>query len=245
MSQNELNTKRRDFVVTGASRGIGEHFARRTAADDNNVVLIARSRESLETVTNEIVEAGGQATYLVADVTNAASIPGNIDVLVNNAGINHSARALDTSADDFKRVIDTNLNGISFAAQAVARRMRHTGGGAIVNVASILGLRVSGGLASYIASKSAVLQITKALALEWARYDIRVNALCPGYIETAMNRDFFVSEADLALIRRIPQRRLGQMSDLDEPLRLLCSPGAAYITGAVLAVDGGHLVSGL
>lgn len=235
MEQKSHGRTKRNFVVTGASRGIGEHFARRIAAAGDNVILIARSADKLEAITNEILVGGGQASFVIADVSDAASIsnaiasiPYDIDVLVNNAGISQPSPALQTSADDFKRVVETNLNGVFFTAQAVARRMQHTGGGAIVNVASILGLRVSGGLSSYIASKSAIVQVTKALALEWARFDIRVNALCPGYIETPMNRDFLTSAAGEALIRRIPQRRLGQMSDLDEPLRLLCSPGASY-----------------
>jgi len=141
-------------------------------------------------------------------------------------------------------VLQPNLTGAFLVAQQAARAMRGRGG-TIVNVASILGERVSKGLAAYAASKAGLIQLTKALALEWATLDIRVNALAPGYIETDLNRDFFASEAGQRLISRIPQKRLGQMQDLDGPLLLLCSDQSRYMTGSVIAVDGGHLVSGL
>lgn len=243
---------RRRIMVTGASSGLGEHFARSLAARGQHVILAARSRDRLQRIAAEIAEAGGTAEVVGLDVTDAASvaaafaaIEGRIDVLVNNAGIASNEPALTMAPETFDAVVDTNLKGVFLVAQAAAQRMAVAGGGAIVNVASILGLRVAGNVAAYAASKAATVQLTKALALEWARHGIRVNALCPGYIETPLNREFFASDAGQALIRRIPQRRLGQLCDLDAPLELLCSDGAAYITGAVLAVDGGHLVSSL
>lgn len=245
---------RRVALVTGASSGLGEHFARMLAADGYHVVLAARRRERLEEIALEIGSVGGSTAIAEMDVTDAKSIatafesvPGRIDVLVNNAGISGEGPAITASSEQWDAVIDTNLNGVFLTAQAAAQRMRTQdgGGGAIVNIASILGLRVAGHVAAYAASKAAVIQLTKALALEWARYGIRVNALCPGYIETPINEAFFATEEGKALIRRIPQRRLGQLSDLDAPLRLLCSDAASYMTGAIVAVDGGHLVSSL
>ena len=142
-------------------------------------------------------------------------------------------------------MLDTNLKGMFFLAQALAPGMRERGGGSIINVASILGLRQAAGVVSYAVSKAGVIQLTQALALEWARHGIRVNALAPGYMETELNRHFWQSEAGQALIKRIPQRRLGQLHELDGPLLLLASDASRYMTGAVLAVDGGHLVSTL
>lgn len=241
---------KRTVLVTGASSGLGAHFAQVLARDGWNVILAARRLERTAAAAEELVLQGLSASALEMDVTDPASvsagfaaIEGLIDVVVNNAGVSGEGAALDVSPQAFDEVIATNLGGVFHVAQTAARRMRTTGGGAIVNIASILGLRVAGGVAAYAASKAGVIQLTKALALEWARYGIRVNALCPGYIETPINAAFFATEAGKALIKRIPQRRLGQLSDLDAPLRLLCSPEASYMTGSIVAVDGGHLVS--
>lgn len=243
-------------LVTGASSGLGAHFARLMARSGFDVVLAARRVDALESLKAEIEAAGGRAVALRMDVSDPASIAaafGDLDaqglsigVVVNNAGVTDARPALDMAADDWDRVVDTNLRGVFLVAQAAARRIKESGtGGAIINVASILGHRVAGNLASYTASKGGVIRLTEALALEWARHDIRVNALCPGYIATDINRDFFESEPGKALIRRIPQRRLGTPEDLDGALMLLATDAGRYITGASLAVDGGHLVSSL
>ena len=238
-------------LVTGASGGLGLHFAGLLARHGARVVLAARRADALETACAQIVAQGGKAEPVLLDVSDAQSVADvigrlDIDILINNAGISIAKPALDLGEADWDDVIDTNLKGSFLVAQAVARRMKHAGRpGAIVNIASILGLRVAGNLSVYAASKAATIQMSKSLALEWARHGIRVNALCPGYIETDLNRDFFASGDGQALIRRIPQRRLGQPEDLDAALLLLCSEAGRYITGATLAVDGGHLVSSL
>ena len=251
-----LSLTNRTALVTGASAGLGRHFAGVLAAAGARVALAARRRESLDAAVAEIEAAGGQAIAVPLDVTDAASVRngvreaagalGGLDILVNNAGATVAKPALDYAEEEWDRVIDTNLKGAFLTAQETARVMREQGrGGSIVNIASILGLRVAGHVVAYTASKAGLVQMTQALALEWARYGIRVNALAPGYMETDLNRDFLATDAGQALIRRVPQRRLGRLSDLDGPLLLLCSDASAYMTGAVVPVDGGHLVSTL
>jgi NAD(P)-dependent dehydrogenase (short-subunit alcohol dehydrogenase family) len=239
-------------LITGASSGLGAHFAAVLAKAGANIIIAARRVEALQDVAAAARLHGGTVKTLKLDVTDAGSIAAavpameGVDILVNNAGVVRNAAALDITEADWDAVIDTNLKGMFLIAQAVAKAMRAAGkGGAIINVASVLGLRQAGAVLPYAVSKAGVIQMTKVLALELARFGIRVNALAPGYLETELNRAFWATEAGQALIRRVPQRRLGQLSDLDGPLLLLASDASAFMTGSVLAVDGGHLVSTL
>ena len=245
----ELSVSGKRALITGASGGLGLHFAGVLARAGAEVTLAARRGQRVAQETARLTEAGLTARSATLDVTDRDSVTAlfetsSFDIVVNNAGIAGGGAAMELPLDEFERVVSTNLTGVFAVAQTAAQSMKDRGG-TIINIASILGLRVSGHVAAYAASKAGVVQLTKALALEWARYGIRVNALCPGYIETPINAEFFKTDAGTALIRRIPQRRLGAMGDLDGPLLLLASDASAYMTGSVVAVDGGHLVSGL
>ena len=246
----------RRALVTGASKGLGAHFAKTLAAAGATVAVAARKAEDCERVCNAIRQSGAKAFPIALDVASSDSVTyavakaamdlGGIDILVNNAGVTQTVPLLDQDEAGWDRIFDTNLKGAFLAGQAVARVMQLTGsGGTIINVASILGHRVAGQVAAYAASKAALVQLTKSMALEWARYGIRVNALCPGYIETDLNRDFFESDAGKAVVKRIPQRRLGTLADLEGPLLFLCSDASRFVTGSSLVADGGHLVSSL
>ena len=252
----ELSLSGRNALVTGANGSLGHHFAVTLARAGADVAVTARRRDSLDDVANKIRALGRRVAAVALDVTDAASVArafddastalGAIGVVVNNAGIAITKPLLDHTEDDWQRVIDVNLTGAWRVAQAAARHMvAQAKGGSIVNIASILGVRVASQVPSYAASKAALIQLTKAMALELARYRIRVNALAPGYIETGINRDFFASEAGQALVKRIPQRRIGTPDELDGALLLLASDAGSYMTGSVLTVDGGHVVNSL
>ena len=258
MSADALNQFRLDgrvVLVTGASSGLGTHFAQLLASVGARVAVAARRVDKLQAVVNGIAVAGGQARALSLDVSNAQSVRacfdelaswGAPDVVINNAGVTVTRPLLEQTEADFDQVLDTNLKGCWLVATEAARRMVAAGqGGSIVNVASILGERVAGGVAPYAISKAGVVQATKAMALELARHRIRVNALLPGYVVTDLNRDFLTSEPGDKLRSRIPSRRFGEMTDLDGPLLLLASDAGAAMSGATLAVDGAHLVNSL
>ena len=252
----ELTLEGHNALVTGANGGLGSHFAQTLARAGANVVVAARRIETLQPVVDALQGEASRIEPVALDVTDAASVAaaferassalGPLTVVVNNAGIAVTKPLLDQTEEDWLRVIDVNLNGAWRVAQAAARHMaQHQRGGSIVNIASILGLRVTSQLPSYAASKAAVVQLTKAMALELARHRIRVNALAPGYVETGINRAFFATDAGLAVIKSVPQRRIGTPDELDGALLLLASDAGSYITGTVLAVDGGHLVNSL
>ncbi|WP_182120168.1 SDR family oxidoreductase [Acidovorax sp. FHTAMBA] len=258
MSVDALSRFRLDgrvVLVTGASSGLGTHFAQLLASVGARVAVAARRADKLQAVVDGVAAAGGQARALSLDVSDAASVRacfdelaswGTPDVVINNAGVTVTRPLLEQTEEDFDQVLDTNLKGCWLVATEAARRMVAAGkGGSIVNVASILGERVAGGVAPYAISKAGVVQATKAMALELARHRIRVNALLPGYVVTDLNRDFLTSEAGDKLRSRIPSRRFGEMTDLDGPLLLLASDAGAAMSGATVAVDGAHLVSSL
>lgn len=249
---NLLNLAGKTAFVTGASGGLGAHFAEVLAKAGADVIVGARREGALAEVAERIRANGGRCTTTALDVSSSASIAAaeplltQVDILVNNAGIAIDKPFLDQSEADWDAVMDTNTKGMFLLTQAVARAMRARGaGGSIVNIASIVGLRQSSRLASYAASKAAAVQLTKVAALELARFGIRVNAICPGYIETDINRGLWDSEAGKLMLQRIPQRRTGQASELDGPLLLLASDASSYMTGSIVVADGGHLISSL
>ena len=243
-------------LVTGASGGLGKHFAETLAGAGATVAVGARRAEKVKEVVSGITATGGKAIAVNLDVSDRASIigafdeiqekVGTVNICVNNAGISGRDSALDTSDDGWDEVFSTNLKGTWMVTQETTKRLVAKNiGGSIINIASILGERVMPGVLTYTVSKAGVVQLTKALALEWARHNIRINAIAPGYVETDLNRALLQSDLGKKIIQRIPQRRTGELSDLDGPLLLLASDASTFMTGVIIPVDGGHLVSSL
>ena len=243
-------------LVTGASSGFGRHFGSVLARAGARVALGARRIERVKDACDEITAAGGEAIAVTLDVTDTDTIReafeateqalGLVTVVVNNAGITIPKPLVDLEGGDWSAVIDTNLNGVAYVTREASQRMIAAGqGGSVINIASILAQREQKLLTNYAASKAGVVQFTRVAALELAQYDIRVNAICPGYFETDLNRGWLASEDGQEMIRRIPQRRVGDLDNLNGPLLLLASEAGALMTGTSLTVDGGHVLSSL
>jgi 3-oxoacyl-[acyl-carrier protein] reductase len=241
-------------LVTGASSGLGVRFAQVLAAHGAAVVLVARRTDRLDAVRARIETSGGRAIAVAADVRDRAAMAaaydaaekafGTVTILVNNAGVVHSGRALEHTEEDWRHVLSTNLDAAFYWAQEAARRMLAAeAGGSIVNIASVLGFSPDKGVIAYAAAKAGVVQMTKALAIELAFKRIRVNAIAPGWITTEINRDYLASERGSAMKRQIPMGRFGEVEDLDGPLLLLASDAGRYMTGSTIVADGGQLAA--
>ncbi|MCP5270202.1 MAG: SDR family oxidoreductase [Burkholderiaceae bacterium] len=254
----DIDLSGRVALVTGASGGLGAQFARTLAAAGAGVVLAARRVERLKTLRAEIEAAGGDAHVVKLDVTDPDSIKaavahaetemGTIDILVNNSGVSTTQKLVDVQPEDFDYVMNTNARGAFFVAQEVGKRMiaRSRGaapgtftGGRIVNIASMAGLRVLGQIGVYCMSKAAVVHMTRAMALEWGRYGINVNAICPGYIDTEINHHHWQTEAGQKLVNMLPRKRVGQPKDLDAVLMMLCANESHFVNGAIISADDG------
>ena len=250
-----MNFNGKVALVTGASSGLGARFAKILAEAGAQVVLAARRVERLKELRAEIESNGGAAHLVALDVTDYASIKsaiahaeteaGPIDILINNSGVSSTQRLVDVTPEDYRYVMDTNLQGAFFVAQEAAKRMILRAKGdpsrqhRIINIASVAGLRVLSQIGVYCMSKAGVVQMTKAMALEWGRHGINVNAICPGYIETEINREYFQSEGGQKLIDMLPRKRIGYPEDLDGLLLLLSADESRFINGAIITADDG------
>ena len=248
-------------LVTGASSGLGAQFARTLARAGAGVVLASRRLEPLKELRARIEGEGGDAHVVELDVTDLDSIKaavahaetemGSIDILVNNSGVSTTQRIQDVTLEDYDFIFDTNVKGAFFVAQEVGKRMlaRSRGaapgsftGGRIINIASMAGLKVLPQIGAYCMSKAAVVQMTRAMALEWGRFGINVNALCPGYIDTEINHSHWQTEQGQKLISMLPRKRVGQPQDLDALIVMLASDQSHFVNGAVIAADDGFAV---
>ena len=252
-SADMFNLKGRVALVTGASSGLGVQFAKALADNGAAVALVARRADRLKSLKDEIEGKGGRAVAIEADVTDHAAVArafdaaekafGTVTILVNNAGIAHGGRAVEMPPEEWRKVLSTNLDAVFFWAQEAARRLLAAKKpGAIVNIASVLGLAVSKGAVAYATAKAGVVQVTKALAVELAFKGVRVNAIAPGWFVTEMNDDYLFGEEGAAIKREIPMGRFGNPGDLDGALLLLVSDAGSYITGATVVVDGGQVI---
>lgn len=239
-------------LITGASSGFGAHFAEVLAAVGADVILAARRTDKLEATARKVREAGGKAHTVRLDVADEESVKAAFDVMplpdvvINNAGINIEASTTDLAGDEWDQVMDTNVKGMWLVSrEAIRLWINEQRPGNIINIASILGLRVQSQLAVYAASKAAALQLTRSLALDYARYNIRANAICPGYYVTDINREWLASDGGQKMLKRVPLRRAGELRELNGALLLLASDASSYMSGSTIVVDGAHTQNSL
>ncbi len=242
----------RNIFITGATSGLGRHFAKIMSAAGGRVIVTGRRIARLEEVCQEITEAGGQAVPYALDVTDLTQLEkvvtaaenecGPTDVLINNSGMNVEGFALEVTEETYDSIMATNQKGAFFVAQAFGKRMVARESGMIINIASVGATNVLPGLALYCMSKSAVAMMSRVLAREWARSKVNVNAVCPGYIETELNSDWFNSEGGHKQIKSWPRRRLMEIESLDGMMLFLASPAGRFTTGSVLTVDDGQYI---
>lgn len=249
-TENSLSGHR--ALVTGASSGLGEHFAKTLSKQGATVVLAARRLEKLEALRTQIEASGGQAFAVAMDVTSPESVSNAFaairaeydapcDIVINNSGVGQASWFTDTTEEEWSNIVDTNLTGVWRVAQHASKALIAAGQpGSIVNIASITALQPSHMISGYAATKAAVDHLTRNMALELSRYGIRVNAIAPGYFKTAINDDYLDSDAGERMKQRIAMRRFGNYADLEGPLLLLASEAGAYMTGTTIVVDGGH-----
>ena len=251
----EVNFEGKIAMITGASSGLGARFAKALAGAGAQVVLASRRTDRLKELRAEIEAEGGAAHVVSLDVTDLSSIKsaiahaeteaGPLDILVNNSGVSTTQRLIDVTPEDYAYVMDTNLRGAFFVAQQVAKRMIARAKGdpkkqhRIVNIASVAGLRVMPQIGVYCMSKAGVVQMTKAMAVEWGKYGINVNAICPGYISTEINEEYFSTDQGKRLIEMLPRKRPGKPEDLDGLLLLLAGEDSNFINGAIISADDG------
>ena len=254
----EIDLSGRVALVTGASSGLGAQFAKTLAKAGAAVVLASRRVDKLKDLCSEIEAEGGDAHAVQLDVTDIASIKaavahaetevGSIDILINNSGVSTTQRIQDVKEEDYDFVFNTNTKGAFFVAQEVGKRMlaRAKGtapgtftGGRIVNIASMAGLKVLPQIGVYCMSKAAVVHMTKAMACEWGKFGINVNAICPGYIDTEINHHHWQTEQGQKLVQMLPRKRIGKPEDLDALLVMLCSDQSHFVNGAIIAADDG------
>lgn len=245
----ELRLDGKIALVTGASSGLGARFAAVLAAAGAKVALAARRTDRLSALEAAIKDQGGTAFPVALDVTRVADIEaavdrierefGAIDVLINNSGVSVTKKLGDYDEPDYDYIMDTNLKGAFFVAQTVGKRMLQRSRGHIINISSVAGLRPVSRINLYGMSKAAVIQMTRAMAAEWARFGVNVNAICPGYIETEMNRAYWETEGGKKLMALLPRKRVGQPQDLDGLLVYLASDASGFVNGAVISADDG------